>query len=54
VLFTDPGAPARIRAELVQETSERGFASPANAIGAAHPAPARSQDEADTTVAVSI
>lgn len=38
VLFADPGAPARIRAELVQETSQRGFASPANATGAAHTA----------------
>lgn len=38
VLFADPGAPARIRAELVQETSQRGFASPANATGAAHAA----------------
>jgi dihydroorotate dehydrogenase (NAD+) catalytic subunit len=36
VLFADPGAPARIRAELVQETSQRGFASPGNATGAAH------------------
>jgi dihydroorotate dehydrogenase (NAD+) catalytic subunit len=36
VLFADPGAPARIRAELVQETSQRGFVSPGNATGAAH------------------
>jgi dihydroorotate dehydrogenase (NAD+) catalytic subunit len=36
VLFADPGAPARIRAELVQETSQRSFASPGNATGAAH------------------
>jgi dihydroorotate dehydrogenase (NAD+) catalytic subunit len=38
VLFSDPGAPARVRAELVQETSQRGFASPGNATGAAHAA----------------
>ena len=38
VLFADPAAPARIRAELVQETSQRGFASPGNATGAAHAA----------------
>ena len=38
VLFADPGAPARIRAELVQETSQRGFASPGNATGVAHAA----------------
>jgi dihydroorotate dehydrogenase (NAD+) catalytic subunit len=38
VLFADPGAPARIRAELVQETSRRGFAWPGNATGAAHAA----------------
>ena len=36
VLFSDPGAPARIRAELVQETSQRGFVSPGNATGVAH------------------
>jgi dihydroorotate dehydrogenase (NAD+) catalytic subunit len=38
VLFSDPGAPARIRAELVQETSQRGFASPGNVTGVAHAA----------------
>lgn len=38
VLFADPGAPARIRAELVQETSQRGFASAGNATGVAHAA----------------
>ena len=36
VLFSDPGAPARVRAELVQETSQRGFVSPGNATGVAH------------------
>jgi dihydroorotate dehydrogenase (NAD+) catalytic subunit len=44
VLFADPGAVARIRAELVQETSQRGFASPGNATGAAH-APGRTAPE---------
>jgi dihydroorotate dehydrogenase (NAD+) catalytic subunit len=44
VLFAEPGAVARIRAELVQETSQRGFASPGNATGAAH-APGRTAPE---------
>jgi dihydroorotate dehydrogenase (NAD+) catalytic subunit len=38
VLFADPGAASRIRAELVQETSHRGFASSDNVTGAAHAA----------------
>lgn len=37
VLFCDPDAPARIRAELAAEAAERGFASPADARGVAHP-----------------
>ncbi len=37
-LFTDPGAPARIRAELASEAAARGFETPAQARGAAHPA----------------
>ena len=35
-LFADPGAPARIRAELDAELSAHGFADPDNAIGVAH------------------
>jgi dihydroorotate dehydrogenase (NAD+) catalytic subunit len=35
-LFADPGAAARIRAELEAEAAALGFAKPDNAIGAAH------------------
>jgi dihydroorotate dehydrogenase (NAD+) catalytic subunit len=36
VLFADPGAPARVRAELEAEATARGFAGPAAARGVAH------------------
>jgi dihydroorotate dehydrogenase (NAD+) catalytic subunit len=36
VLFTDPGAPARVRAELHEEAARRGFGEPAAVRGAAH------------------
>jgi dihydroorotate dehydrogenase (NAD+) catalytic subunit len=36
VLFTDPGAPARVRAELHEEAARRGFGDPAAVRGAAH------------------
>jgi dihydroorotate dehydrogenase (NAD+) catalytic subunit len=35
-LFADPGAAGRIRAELAAELATRGFASPDNAVAAAH------------------
>jgi dihydroorotate dehydrogenase (NAD+) catalytic subunit len=35
-LFSDPGAPSRIRSELSVELAALGFASPDNVIGAAH------------------
>ncbi len=35
-LFADPGAPARIRAELEAELAALGFADPDNAVGVAH------------------
>lgn len=38
VLFSDPGAPARIRAELAEELERAGFAEPEEAVGAAHEA----------------
>jgi dihydroorotate dehydrogenase (NAD+) catalytic subunit len=38
VLFADPGAPARVRAELAAELSARGFADPDAAVGLAHSA----------------
>lgn len=53
VLFADPGAPARIRAELVQETSQRGFASPGNATGAAHGTASAETETVDAPHAVS-
>jgi dihydroorotate dehydrogenase (NAD+) catalytic subunit len=37
-LFSDPGAPARIRSELETELAASGFANAGNAIGAAHAA----------------
>ena len=36
VLFADPGAPARIRAELETELVARGFVEPDNAVATAH------------------
>ena len=36
VLFADPAAPARVRAELAAECDARGFASPSEAKGVAH------------------
>jgi dihydroorotate dehydrogenase (NAD+) catalytic subunit len=36
VLFADPGAPARVRAELAAEAAERGLVDPAAARAAAH------------------
>lgn len=36
VLFSHPGAPARIRAELESELAAHGFADADNAVGAAH------------------
>jgi dihydroorotate dehydrogenase (NAD+) catalytic subunit len=44
VLFSDPGAPDRIRAELSAELSAHGFATPDNAVGAAHGPEARTLD----------
>jgi dihydroorotate dehydrogenase (NAD+) catalytic subunit len=36
ILFSDPAAPSRIRAELEAELAAHGFAEPDNAVGAAH------------------
>jgi dihydroorotate dehydrogenase (NAD+) catalytic subunit len=44
VLFADPEAPARVRAELAAEARKLGFDDPADAFGAAHEG-ARSLDE---------
>jgi dihydroorotate dehydrogenase (NAD+) catalytic subunit len=40
ILFSDPGAPARIRAELEAETQALGVAAVDNAVGLAHANPA--------------
>lgn len=37
VLFADPDAPSRIRSELAEAAAARGFSTPAEARGAAHP-----------------
>ena len=36
VLFTDPGAPARVRTELTAELAARGLETPEDAVGLAH------------------
>ena len=36
VLFADPDAPARVRAELAEELARAGFATPDDAVGVAH------------------
>jgi dihydroorotate dehydrogenase (NAD+) catalytic subunit len=41
VLFADPDAPARVRAELAEEAERAGFARPEDAIGVAHEAVAK-------------
>jgi dihydroorotate dehydrogenase (NAD+) catalytic subunit len=43
-LFSDPGAATRIRAELKAELAAHGFASPDNAVGAAHEPPEATLD----------
>ena len=45
VLFADPGAPARIRAELEAEATRRGFSSPLAVRGCAHDAVARPENK---------
>jgi dihydroorotate dehydrogenase (NAD+) catalytic subunit len=46
VLFADPGAPARVRAELETEAARRGFDAPLDARGAAHGSVASLADSA--------
>jgi hypothetical protein len=36
VLFADPAAPARVRAELFEEAAARGYADPLDARGVAN------------------
>jgi dihydroorotate dehydrogenase (NAD+) catalytic subunit len=44
VLFADPAAPGRVRAELEAELAAHGFADADNAVGAAHAAEASTLD----------
>ena len=43
VLFADPDAPSRIRSELAEAAAARGFSTPAEARGLAHPGVASSE-----------
>jgi dihydroorotate dehydrogenase (NAD+) catalytic subunit len=45
VLFADPAAPTRIRAELEAELAAHGFADADNAVAAAHAAEASTLDQ---------
>jgi dihydroorotate dehydrogenase (NAD+) catalytic subunit len=49
VLFADPEAPARVRAELAHEVADRGFPSPEAAVGSAHSAVVSSGEKACKT-----
>jgi dihydroorotate dehydrogenase (NAD+) catalytic subunit len=46
-LFAEPDAPARIRKELAAAASERGFATPEAARGAAHQTVVQTGDDRD-------
>jgi dihydroorotate dehydrogenase (NAD+) catalytic subunit len=50
VLFADPDAPARVRAELDAELSARGFESAHEARGVAHRTDARERTEVHANV----
>ncbi|HEV3408181.1 MAG TPA: hypothetical protein VG079_05790, partial [Gaiellaceae bacterium] len=53
ILFADPGAPARVRAELGQEAGASGYAHPGDAVGVAHlRIVAKRGDKAAKTVAL--
>ncbi|MGZ4258658.1 MAG: dihydroorotate dehydrogenase, partial [Gaiellaceae bacterium] len=43
VLFADPDAPSRIRSELAEEAAARGFSTPAEVRGIAHPGVAHTE-----------
>ncbi|HSP72259.1 MAG TPA: dihydroorotate dehydrogenase [Gaiellaceae bacterium] len=43
VLFADPDAPSRIRSELAEEAAARGFSTPEEARGIAHPGVVRAE-----------
>ena len=50
VLFADPGAPDRIRAELASELAARGLTGPEDAVGLAHPGRLRSRKHLDIAI----
>ena len=52
VLFADPGAPARVRGELLSCASALGLGHPHDALGAAHDAQTLSQKDLDRTLRV--
>jgi dihydroorotate dehydrogenase (NAD+) catalytic subunit len=54
ILFADPGAPARIRAELASEIANLGVGEIDNAIGLAHAEPAAISKTAGRAAAMSV
>jgi len=54
ILFSDPGAPARIRAELASEIASLGVGSSDNAIGLAHAETAATSETAARAAAMSV
>jgi len=54
ILFADPGAPARIRAELASEIANLGVGEIDNAIGLAHAEPAAISKTAGRSAAMSV
>jgi dihydroorotate dehydrogenase (NAD+) catalytic subunit len=54
VLFSDPGAPARVRAELAAELAGRGVARAEDAVGLAHEAGPTLKDESSVRVEKSL
>jgi dihydroorotate dehydrogenase (NAD+) catalytic subunit len=54
ILFADPGAPARIRAELASEIAKLGVGEIDNAIGLAHAEPSAISKTAERAAAMSV
>ena len=54
ILFSDPGAPARVRSELAGELEQLGVDDPDNVIGLAHAEPAPHLARAERAASVSI
>jgi dihydroorotate dehydrogenase (NAD+) catalytic subunit len=53
ILFSDPAAPGRIRAELANEIAKRGVGDPDNVIGLAHAEPLRTSVSARSPASMS-